>query len=344
MKLRVFFSSFFLIWCCPFLIEAKTVYINSFDPDIHKIFYDPYHDPFDQNKKVLNPYYLFREGLEKAGYTVKYTFTGDDMTDFFAVISWNQIHPHFLGSIARFPKERCFLFNFEPHVMWPDLYDPILTHYFGKIFVMFDDLVDNKNYFKFYFPQPSQHMLDNIPTYDEKRCCTLINTNKFSPVNHPKELFSERLKVINFFEALQSDDFFLFGNGWNGYRTWQGSFTWSWPLKWHVLKNFRFVFCYENMNDQKGYITEKIFDAFCAGCIPIYWGATNITDYVPKTCFIDRRNFANEFEIYEFIKTIDEKVYNEYLQEIKHYLASPQANLYSVETFIKIVLDELSKL
>ena len=35
----------------------------------------------------------------------------------------------------------------------------------------------------------------------------------------------------------------------------------------------------------KGYITEKIFDSFFAGVVPIYWGAENITDYVPKSLY-----------------------------------------------------------
>ena len=47
------------------------------------------------------------------------------------------------------------------------------------------------------------------------------------------------------------------------------------------------------------------FDAFVAGNIPIYWGADDIEDYIPKNCFIDRRNFSNH-----------EKLYKKYLQRI----------------------------
>lgn len=38
------------------------------------------------------------------------------------------------------------------------------------------------------------------------------------------------------------------------------------------LKNFRFNICPENM-DAKDYVTEKIWDSFAAGCIPVYYGA-----------------------------------------------------------------------
>lgn len=45
-------------------------------------------------------------------------------------------------------------------------------------------------------------------------------------------------------------------------------------LKVDYLKNFKFNLCPEN-SDSRGYVTEKIFDSFLAGCIPIYWGSGN---------------------------------------------------------------------
>lgn len=29
------------------------------------------------------------------------------------------------------------------------------------------------------------------------------------------------------------------------------------------------------------YVTEKVYDALTAGCIPTYWGASNVADYIP---------------------------------------------------------------
>lgn len=37
------------------------------------------------------------------------------------------------------------------------------------------------------------------------------------------------------------------------------------------LRQFKFNLCPENSNN-KGYVTEKIFEAIKAGCVPIYWG------------------------------------------------------------------------
>lgn len=43
------------------------------------------------------------------------------------------------------------------------------------------------------------------------------------------------------------------------------------------LKQFKFTICPENIS-VKGYTTEKLFQAFDAGCIPIYWGGENIPE------------------------------------------------------------------
>jgi len=44
--------------------------------------------------------------------------------------------------------------------------------------------------------------------------------------------------------------------------------------KVEFLKSYKFNLCPENSN-YPGYVTEKIFDAISAGCIPIYWGSDN---------------------------------------------------------------------
>lgn len=43
------------------------------------------------------------------------------------------------------------------------------------------------------------------------------------------------------------------------------------------LKHFKFNICPENSNSF-GYVTEKIFHAIDAGCVPIYWGSNNIPE------------------------------------------------------------------
>ena len=42
--------------------------------------------------------------------------------------------------------------------------------------------------------------------------------------------------------------------------------------KSETMKNYKYALCFEN-SYHPGYITEKIFDAFSAGTIPLYWGS-----------------------------------------------------------------------
>ena len=41
------------------------------------------------------------------------------------------------------------------------------------------------------------------------------------------------------------------------------------------LQNYKFNLCFENAIFP-GYLTEKLFDAYNAGCVPIYWGDTSL--------------------------------------------------------------------
>lgn len=102
-----------------------------------------------------------------------------------------------------------------------------------------------------------------------------------------------------------------------------------------LTKNYKFDICYENTKNVRGYISERIFDAFAAGCIPIYWGATNIKNYIPENCYILRDKFANNQELYNFMKNLSEQEYQKYITNIKLFLKSDQAKTLSTEYYIQ---------
>jgi hypothetical protein len=105
------------------------------------------------------------------------------------------------------------------------------------------------------------------------------------------------------------------------------------------MRNYKFSIAYENVKDELGYITEKIFDVFISGCVPVYWGASNITDYVPDNCFIDRRKYNNNEELYNHLKTMPDTEYVEYLDHIETYLNSEQAQQFSAKNFAKTIVE-----
>lgn len=64
--------------------------------------------------------------------------------------------------------------------------------------------------------------------------------------------------------------------------------------KVEYLKQFQFVIAAENSR-HRGYITEKITDAFKAGAIPIYWGDLSIEHDFNPGSFVN----GNSFESFE---------------------------------------------
>src|SRR5438445_11355992 len=90
--------------------------------------------------------------------------------------------------------------------------------------------------------------------------------------SHPDELYSERLATIRFLDARAPWNFDLYGPDWSSDRPAYRGFA---DNKIAFMKYYKFPIVYENMKNIQGYITEKIFDAFSAGCVPVYWGASN---------------------------------------------------------------------
>jgi hypothetical protein len=241
---------------------------------------------------------------------------------------------HYVGKL---PKEKTVLFMWEPYLRMRKMYNPKLHQHFTRVYTWNDDLVDNQHYFKFYYPV-LRPLISDVVSYEEKKFCTLIssyisNLEKY-PRKYPEELYTQRVKAIEFFEKIGEEGFEFYGRGWEKapYKSYRGSCK----DKLAVLKNYRFSICYENCRDVPGYITEKIFDCFEAGNVPVYWGASNIADYIPKECFVDRRNFATLDDLYVFLKTMPKEEYEGYLERIRDYLQSDQAQLFSQENFHKI--------
>ena len=178
-------------------------------------------------------------------------------------------------------------------------------------------------------------MRDDVPSFEEKKLCTLVSTN--APLKKPNCLYDKRKKAIEFFESIGEDSFEFYGRNWapQKYKSYHGAIE----DNIGIIKNYRFSICYKNTCNIEGYVTEKIFDCFAAGNVPIYWGASNIEEYIPKDCFIDRRQFSSLEDLYAFIKNMSKAEYDTYISNIKAFLLSKEAELFSLEKFTEIFTD-----
>jgi hypothetical protein len=260
-----------------------------------------------------------------------------DSADVACLVFWN-VPEYAKKALPTLPKKKMILFLWEPPTVLGTQYKEKMLAHFSKIYTWDDAFVDNKKFFKFHYPV-LHPMHEDLPCYADKKLCTLIITHKQS--KHPLELYSEREKVIRFFEGLEKPDFEFYGRGWDPqkYKNYRGIIE----NKIEKLKRYRFSFCYENMRGTKGYITEKIFDCFEAGCIPIYLGADNIEEYVPANCFIDRRRFSSEQAVYDHIKNMPQKEYETYLTHIRAFLKSEKAQVFSSKHFLRTFVEAVSR-
>ncbi len=70
-------------------------------------------------------------------------------------------------------------------------------------------------------------------------------------------------------------------------------------------RNYRFTIAFEN-STMSGYTTEKIFEAFAADTIPIYWGSPRIAEEFNPEAFINCHDFSDLKSVAERVKEINE--------------------------------------
>ena len=103
------------------------------------------------------------------------------------------------------------------------------------------------------------------------------------------------------------------------------------------MKNYKFSIAFENVNDQKGYICEKIFDSFSAGSIPIFYGAPNVKDLVPEDTFIHYTDFSTAEELENYLDTIDDQRYHTYLDCVEQFMGSNKYMKFTSKGFVDSV-------
>ena len=320
-KKLIFFSSIFIIFLCLFFFSIRkpiedTVYIA---PGFFKKL-------FNEN---MDGFHNLAHEIEKSNLKVKETTSLKNLKNAKYIVVFD-FHEHMLKRIKRYPKRKLILFAWEPKCIIEKNHDKNYHNIFSKVYTLNDDLVDNKKYFKFYMPE-LKNMAENKTAFNQKKLLCMIFSNKTS--NYPFELYSKRREAIKFFQEFALHDFDLYGYGWEKENliSYKGLVN----DKVQTLKNYKFSICFENSNDINGYITEKIFHAFAAGCIPIYLGPKNTLNYIPQNCFIDYNRFKSFSQLYVYLKTMNEEEFLSYIENIKTYLSSKEAQLFSSDNFIK---------
>ena len=210
----------------------------------------------------------------------------------------------------------------------------------------------------------------------ERKFLVMLNSNKLPRYETPcRELYSERMRAIEFFAREHEIDLYGNGWDGPTYRVGQwtvpgtfgkvpmpgtAQFAARWlvrrwqqvvpeprlmaarkvyrgfaPSKSETLAGYRFSLCFEN-SILKGWITEKIFDCFFAGTVPVYWGAPDVEEHIPPECFIDMRGFKDYQDLRTYLKSLTGSRVQRFKTNARDFIESPQFVPFSKQAFAEM--------
>jgi len=105
----------------------------------------------------------------------------------------------------------------------------------------------------------------------------------------------------------------------------QGEFATTHNEKSEIIRYYKFVLAFEN-TEAEDYVTEKLFQVFVAGAIPIVLGASNAVDFAPSDhALIHANDFESIDALAEYLRYLDthDEAYNQYI-DFKEKGFSPQ--------------------
>jgi hypothetical protein len=270
----------------------------------------------------------------------KYTLRGRQR---FAV-TWKQ----FQYFCRIFPKK--VLYQGEPPTNMPYAYSHLsaLSRIYTTIFLFRKPDVSFPNVKYLMWPRDFRDEFGTFFAIPKTKFLTLINSNSRPRGYFAHELFSERLRGIRYFSGCS--DFDLYGGRWDRRpyfpyshyakyvtRVWRGQLL---EDKLPTLARYKFILAFENAS-YPGLVTEKIFDAFLAGTVPVYLGAPDITEYVPADCFIDMRKFENYAKLESFLRDMASVDYEGYRERFRDFLMREKDRIFSKRKFAEAIWNEV---
>lgn len=268
-------------------------------------------------------------------------------------------------------KQKKYLILYEPATYYPHNWNPANHKVFNKIFTYDYSMVDNERYSHYHFAidlkENNRFRPVDEAEFMGRKLCVLMAAS-FGVARPPKgsaSLLHERYLTLKWFAQNHSEEFDLYSRVIHPktYESFRGlgvlqkmapaalteritrmvaarrkalfDIVNRGPVAHHqkipVLRQYRFNIAYENTGGLPGYLTEKIFDSFAACCVPVYWGDPDVAKSIPKACFIDRRDFSSNQELYQFLKQMQYNEYRQYTDAITRFVEGVEQEKFGSE-------------
>lgn len=269
------------------------------------------------------------------------------------------------------------LVSFEPPIIAWSLYYhlPRLSAQFRHVF-LFEGarsrVAPQTKFHRLYFPQVRQPGRESFVPWEQRGFLVMVSSNKGlirNPLrifDRPREFslkrelataiypplgdeyYGRRLQAIRHFAS--APDFDLFGAGWQrrhpsvkeadfqvALRAYRGTA----PSKLDTFARYRFAFALENSRFP-GYVSEKLFDCFFSGCVPLYLGAPDVERYVPASTFVNVQDFASDVDLEKFLRAMSPAEARVYLDAAADFLASDSYRKFTHEAFAESIVEALA--
>lgn len=219
-----------------------------------------------------------------------------------AFIAWDAPPPELYRQVGDVPK---ILVTFEPSVVQPANWDIALHDLFDAVITWHDGWAWGSRYHKLHFPLPAEFPPLNAAPFAERALLAHMSSNKRSP--NPGELYTMRLRAIDWFQTFAPNEFRYYGADWPDSVCYGGA-----PVhKADVLPQHKFALVIEN-EAAPGWITEKLYDTIRCGVVPIYYGAPNVAKYIDPAAFIDLRQYPGYAPLLEMLQAMDYETWQGY--------------------------------
>lgn len=214
----------------------------------------------------------------------------------------------------------------------------------------------------FCWPQSFDAVHPTLWARQDRKFLVMMNANKL-PRLYVNELYTARLAAVEYFHQYREID--LYGRNWDRMparvgkvrtpATLRRMVARAWPMwqrirpdpryvaaagatrgparsKSETMSGYRFALCFEN-SVLKGWMTEKLFDCFFCGTVPVYWGAPDVLDWVPAECFIDMRQFRDLGDLRRFLHALEPAQHERYREAARDYLTTDRFTPFRSATF-----------
>lgn len=256
------------------------------------------------------------------------------------------------------------VFLFESPFIEEKIYKISKTSNIDLVFSWNEEYFTNSNLRKIVFPTDFDTVLAD-PERARSKLSAMISSAKISHDDQCSSLYAYRHSLVDYCER-EDVDFDLYGVGWDkrarivihsdkrlakafnkhilarlGFKSAPKSYLGMVEDKIHTLRHYNFCFCSENYLYPDGYLTEKIWDALRAGCIPVYHKTNTSKRIFGDNLYIDAGDFDNFSDLFSFLSEMEDEEIVERRKRILAFLSSESVNGYKNESFAKFCSSEI---